>query len=127
MTKPAMNKINEIEPQSFNQEVLQAPTPVLVDFHAPWCGPCKMLAPVLDSLAGEYAGRVKFVKVNVDEAPGLAQQYQVTGVPTLLLFQGGQVRETTVGLVSARALRALLDRVAPPAGEPQAEPAPRFG
>jgi thioredoxin 1 len=86
-----------------------------------------MLAPILDSLAGEYAGRVRLVKVNVDEAPGLAQQYQVTGVPTLLLFQGGQVRETTVGLVSARALRALLDRVAPPTGEPQVEPAPRFG
>jgi thioredoxin 1 len=122
-----MNKINEIEPQSFSREVLQAPTPVLVDFYAPWCGPCKMLAPILDSLAGEYAGRVKLVKVNVDDAPELAQHYQITSVPTLMLFQDSRERETIVGLASGRALRALLDRVAPPAGEPQPEPAPRFG
>jgi thioredoxin 1 len=122
-----MSKANEIEPRSFNPEVLQAPTPVLVDFYAPWCGPCKMLGPILDSLAAEFAGRVRFVKLNVDEASDLAQQYQITGVPTLMLFRGGRVEETIVGLASARALRALLDRVAPPAAEPQPEPAARFG
>jgi thioredoxin 1 len=122
-----MSKANEIEPQNFNSEVLQAPTPVLVDFYAPWCGPCKMLGPILDSLAAEFAGRVGFAKVNVDAAPELAQQYQITGVPTLMLFQAGQVEETIVGLASARALRALLDRVAPPAAEPQPAPAARFG
>jgi thioredoxin 1 len=127
VTEPIMSKANEIEPQNFNSEVLQAPTPVLVDFYAPWCGPCKMLGPILDSLAAEFAGRVRFAKVNVDAAPELAQQYQITGVPTLLLFQAGQVEETIVGLASARALRALLDRVAPPAAEPQPAPAARFG
>jgi thioredoxin 1 len=127
MIKQTMNTINEIETRSFNQEVLQAPTPVLVDFYAPWCGPCKMLAPILDSLAREYAGRVKLVKVNMDDAPELAQEYQITGVPTLMLFQDGQVEETLVGLATARALRALLDRVSVPAAEPPPEPAPRFG
>ena len=127
VTEPIMSKANEIEPQNFNSEVLQAPTPVLVDFYAPWCGPCKMLGPILDSLAAEFAGRVGFAKVNVDAAPELAQQYQITGVPTLMLFQAGQVEETIVGLASARALRALLDRVAPPAAEPQPAPAARFG
>ena len=122
-----MSKASEIEPQNFNPEVLQAPTPVLVDFYAPWCGPCKMLGPILNSLAMEFAGRVKLVKVNVDDAPELAQQYQITSVPTLMLFQDGRVEETIVGLASARALRALLNRVAPPAAEPQPEPAPRFG
>jgi len=122
-----MSKASEIEPRNFDPEVLQAPTPVLVDFYAPWCGPCKMLGPILNSLAVEFAGRVKLVKVNVDDAPELAQQYQITSVPTLMLFQDGRVEETIVGLASARALRALLNRVAPPAAEPQPEPAPRFG
>jgi thioredoxin 1 len=78
-----------------------------------------MLAPVLDSLASEFAGRARIVKVNIDDAPELAQQHSITGVPTLKLFHGGQVEETLVGLASTRTLRALLDRVAMPAtGQP---------
>jgi len=122
-----MNGVKEIGESEFQAEVLDSDQPVLVDFYAPWCGPCKMLGPILDSLAAEFAGRVGFAKVNVDAAPELAQQYQITGVPTLMLFQAGQVEETIVGLASARALRALLDRVAPPAAEPQPAPAARFG
>ena len=122
-----MSKLNDVTSDNFDREVLRDSQPVLVDFHAPWCGPCKMLAPTLDALATEFAGRAKVVKVNVDEAPELAQKYQITGVPTLMLFQGGRIEETIVGLASARALRALLDRVAAPAAKPQSEPVPRFG
>ncbi len=81
---------------------------MVVDFFAPWCGPCKALAPVVDSLAASSAGRVKFVKLNVDEAPALAQRFQVQGVPTLLFFWHGQVTDTVVGLVSAEELQARL-------------------
>jgi thioredoxin 1 len=112
-----MSQINEINPGGFKAEVLEASLPVLVDFYAPWCGPCKMLAPVLDSLASEFAGRARIVKVNIDDAPDLAQRYSITGVPTLTLFYRGQVEETLVGLASARTLRGLLDRVAAPATE----------
>ena len=90
------------------------------DFYAPWCGPCKMLSPILDSLAGEFAGRVKFVKLNVDEAPELAGDYQITGVPTLILFRGGEAVETMVGMASARALRKMLDGAT--AGSPASAP-----
>jgi thioredoxin 1 len=122
-----MNRLNEIESDAFNSEVLRAPVPVLVDFYAPWCGPCKMLAPTLDSLATEFAERVRIVKLNVDHAPELAGQYQVASVPTLMLFQNGKVAETIVELTSARALRELLNRAATPAPDPEPQSEPRFG
>ncbi len=85
-----MKNVVELTETGFETEVRQAPGLVLVDFYAPWCGPCRMLAPLLDQLAAEFAGRIKFAKVNVDHAPTLAEDYQITGVPALLLFRNGQ-------------------------------------
>jgi thioredoxin 1 len=97
---------------NFNDEVLKSTTPVLVDFWAEWCGPCKMLGPVLDELATEYGGKVKIAKVNIDDHQNLAAQYRVTAIPTLLVFKNGQVMEQMVGAKSKRDLKASLDRAA---------------
>ena len=97
---------------NFSDEVLKSSEPVLVDFWAEWCGPCKMIAPVLDELASEYDGRIKIGKVNIDEDQALATQYGVRAIPTLLIFKDGQVAEQLVGMRSKRDLKSSLDKVA---------------
>jgi thioredoxin 1 len=98
--------------ENFAEEVLQSTTPVLVDFWAEWCGPCKMITPILGELADEYEGRVKITKVNIDEQQGLAAEYGIRAIPTLLLFDKGQVADQIVGLRSKRDLKASFDKVA---------------
>ncbi len=93
---------------SFGSEVLQSGKPVLVDFWADWCGPCKMIAPVLEEIADEHAGAVKIAKVNVDENPNLANQFGVRAIPTLLIFEAGKVTDTIVGFSGKEALLSKL-------------------
>ena len=98
--------------ENFSDEVLKSPTPVLVDFWAQWCNPCRALTPILDELADEYDGRVKIGKVNIDDQQALAAEYGVRAIPTLLLFNQGQVADQIVGLRSKRDLKASFDRLA---------------
>jgi thioredoxin 1 len=93
---------------SFDQDVIKSDVPVLVDFWAEWCGPCRMIAPTLDAIADEYAGRVKVGKVNVDENGATAMRYQVRSIPTLLVFKGGQVVEQRVGALGKTELLKVL-------------------
>jgi thioredoxin 1 len=105
----------EINEANFESEVLQSNQPVLADFWAEWCGPCKMLAPVVDEIALEQAGRVKVAKVNVDSNSGLAARFGIQSIPTLLYFVGGAVRDQTVGVQSKRAIVAKLEKLTVPA------------
>ncbi|GMU86130.1 MAG: thioredoxin [Ignavibacteriales bacterium] len=103
-------KALEATDTNFETEVLQSELPVLVDFWAVWCGPCKMIAPVVEEIAGEYAGKLKVAKVDVDENPASGQKYGVRSIPTLLLFKNGKVVETIIG---AMPKPKLLDRIKP--------------
>ena len=95
--------------ESFEQEVLKADIPVLVDFWAEWCGPCKMLAPVIEELAKEYSGQIKVGKVNVDENSAIAEKYGIRGIPTIIIFHGGEVEEQMVGVQPKDVLKKKLD------------------
>jgi thioredoxin 1 len=107
--KLIMKTTIEINETNFHSEVLESTQPVLVDFWAEWCGPCKMLAPVLDEIAGEQAGRVKVAKVNIDENPALASRFKIQSIPTLLFFAGGQLRQQAVGVVSKKKILDTLN------------------
>ena len=104
-----MKNTIEINTANFEAEVLQSTQPVLVDFWAEWCGPCKMIGPVLEEIGGEYAGRVKVAKVNVDHNPELAERYRVQAIPTLLFFANGKVQHQSVGASGKKAIVARLD------------------
>ena len=104
----------EINESNFESEVLQSDQPVLVDFWAEWCGPCKMLAPALDEIATEQAGRVKVAKVNVDSNPALAVRFGIQSIPTLLYFASGEVKDKIIGVVGKRAIVSKLEKLAVP-------------
>lgn len=98
----------KISNNNFEEEVLKADMPVLIDFYADWCGPCKAMSPIVDEVANELAGKVKVGKVNVDESQELATQYDVMNIPTLIVFENGQVKNRTVGLTSKSELMELI-------------------
>lgn len=104
------DKIFHVGDADFAAQVLEADVPVLVDFWAEWCGPCKAIAPLLDDMAKTYDGKVKVVKVNIDENPQTPRQYAVRGIPTLMLFKDGKVAGTQVGLVGKPQLTAFIDK-----------------
>ncbi|HYP68223.1 MAG TPA: thioredoxin TrxA [Thiobacillaceae bacterium] len=101
--------IHYVSDATFEQEVLQAGLPVLVDYWADWCGPCKMISPVLDEVAREYAGRLKVCKLNIDENQGTPPKFGIRGIPTLMIFKNGNVEATKVGALSKSQLTAFVD------------------
>jgi len=105
-----MSLATEVKGTQFDQEVLQSSSPVLVDFWAPWCGPCKRLGPELDAVATELGTQVKIVKVNVDEDPEIAQKYGVSGIPNMTLFKGGKVVDQMVGLAPRATISQMIKR-----------------
>jgi thioredoxin 1 len=103
------DKIVHVTDASFENEVLKSTTPVLIDFWAPWCAPCRAIAPIIDDLAGEYLGRLKVVKINVDDNPQTPGRYGVRGIPNLLIIKGGQVKEQIIGAVAKATLVKAVD------------------
>lgn len=107
MSGKSVHSVNDL---NFDEEVLKSDVPVLVDFTASWCGPCRQIAPLVDQLADEYDGRMKVTKLDIDESPGTAQKYQIRGVPTLLVFRAGEVVATQVGAAPKPRIAELMDK-----------------
>jgi thioredoxin 1 len=101
--------IHYVTDDTFEAEVLQSPQPVLVDYWAEWCGPCKMIAPILDEIAAEYAGKLKVTKVNIDDNQATPAKFGIRGIPTLMIFKNGNVEATKVGALSKSQLAAFID------------------
>ena len=106
-----MADVLEVTDDTFEAEVKNADLPVLVDFWAPWCGPCRMVGPTVEAIAGKYAGKVKVVKVNVDDSPGVATEFKIRSIPTLAILKDGKVEEQLVGVQSEDELSKALDGV----------------
>jgi thioredoxin 1 len=105
-----MSSAASVTDASFEQEVLQSNQPVLVDFWAPWCGPCRMVAPIVDEIAKDFAGQIKVFKLNTDENPNIASQYGIRSIPTLMIFKGGEKVDTVVGAVPKTTLSSTISK-----------------
>lgn len=105
-----MGKITEVGDGNFETEVIQSALPVLVDFWAPWCGPCKSIAPIVEELAGEYEGRLKIAKLNVDDHPATASRYGIRGIPNLIILKAGTVKEQIIGAVPKSRLVSAIEK-----------------
>ena len=105
-----MSSAAQVTDSTFKQEVLESEVPVLVDFWAPWCGPCRMVAPIVDEISVQYEGKVKVVKLNTDENPTVASQYGIRSIPTLMIFKGGQRVDLVVGAVPKTTLATTLEK-----------------
>jgi thioredoxin 1 len=101
----------DVSDQTFESEVIKSSLPVLLDLWAPWCGPCRMVAPVIESLEAKYDGKVKFCRLNVDENPQTAAKYRIMSIPTLMFFKNGEVADTVIGAVPERVLQPKLDAI----------------
>ena len=106
-----MDHVKELSDQDFETEVLQSTEPVLVDFWAPWCGPCRMVAPVVEEIAKENAGNVKVTKINIDDSPNTAAAYGISSIPTIMIFKNGEISDRFVGVQPKKRLQEAIDQV----------------